>query len=220
MDNAKKILLYGAGSSIIVDIEETCRRCNIHIVAIVKNYDCISYAINQDKILNVTEIDDHLLQLSFVFPLFTPGHRKYAYEEAMSIGAKVFGPLVDPTAILPQSIDISEGVYVNSGVTIGAATFLGAFSFINRGASLGHHATISEFVSIGPGVNTGGQVLINRGAVIGTGAVILPNISVGANSVVGAGAVVTRDVPDNSVVVGNPARISKQGIVGYNGVGI
>jgi acetyltransferase-like isoleucine patch superfamily enzyme len=47
---------------------------------------------------------------------------------------------------------------------------------------------------------------IGEGAKIGAGAVLLPAISVGRNALIGAGAVVTKDVPDGSVVVGNPAR--------------
>ena len=44
---------------------------------------------------------------------------------------------------------------------------------------------------------------------IGAGAVILPRLKIGENSLIGAGAVVTRDVPANSVVKGNPARVSR-----------
>jgi len=51
------------------------------------------------------------------------------------------------------------------------------------------------------------KTLIKQGASLGTGATILPNISVGKNAIVGAGSVVTRDVPDNAVVAGNPAKV-------------
>ena len=44
---------------------------------------------------------------------------------------------------------------------------------------------------------------------IGAGAVVLPNLRIGRDAVVGAGAVVTRDVPDNAVVYGNPARVQR-----------
>jgi acetyltransferase-like isoleucine patch superfamily enzyme len=49
--------------------------------------------------------------------------------------------------------------------------------------------------------------VVRRGASIGSGATILSNISIGENAIVGAGSVVTKDVPANAIVAGNPARI-------------
>ena len=53
------------------------------------------------------------------------------------------------------------------------------------------------------------RAIVRSGASIGAGATILPGISIGRNAMVGAGAVVTKSVPDNAVVVGNPARIMR-----------
>jgi len=49
--------------------------------------------------------------------------------------------------------------------------------------------------------------LIKKGASIGSGATILSNVTVGERAIVGAGAVVTRDVPPDTIVVGNPAKV-------------
>ncbi|MFZ5761947.1 MAG: acyltransferase [Thermodesulfobacteriota bacterium] len=54
------------------------------------------------------------------------------------------------------------------------------------------------------------DIVIRRGSWIGAGAIVLPGVCVGCNSVVGAGAVVTRDVPDRTVVAGNPARVLRE----------
>ena len=51
-----------------------------------------------------------------------------------------------------------------------------------------------------------GRVIIGNDVFIGADAVILPNVKIGSNVVIGAGAIVTRDIPDNSVAVGNPDR--------------
>src|SRR5437016_10248794 len=51
------------------------------------------------------------------------------------------------------------------------------------------------------------QTIVKRGASIGSGSVILCNVTIGENAMVGAGSVMTKDVPDNAVVVGNPARV-------------
>jgi len=51
------------------------------------------------------------------------------------------------------------------------------------------------------------HTLVKKGASIGSGATILANVVIGENALVGAGSVVTHDVPDNAIVVGNPARV-------------
>jgi acetyltransferase-like isoleucine patch superfamily enzyme len=51
------------------------------------------------------------------------------------------------------------------------------------------------------------KTVVKQGASIGTGATILPNVTIGEGAIVGAGSVITRDVPDNAVVAGNPARV-------------
>jgi len=48
---------------------------------------------------------------------------------------------------------------------------------------------------------------VRKGASIGSGATILSNVVIGENAIVGAGSVVTRDVPDNAIVAGNPAMV-------------
>jgi acetyltransferase-like isoleucine patch superfamily enzyme len=52
--------------------------------------------------------------------------------------------------------------------------------------------------------------LVKRGASIGTSATILCGVTIGANAIVGAGSVVTRHVPDNIIVAGNPARVVRK----------
>jgi len=54
------------------------------------------------------------------------------------------------------------------------------------------------------------RTVVKKGASIGSGATILANTCIGENAIVGAGAVVTRDVPANTIVAGNPARILRQ----------
>jgi acetyltransferase-like isoleucine patch superfamily enzyme len=51
------------------------------------------------------------------------------------------------------------------------------------------------------------KTIVKQGASIGTGATILPNTRIGENAIVGAGSVVTKDVPANAVIAGNPARV-------------
>ena len=66
---------------------------------------------------------------------------------------------------------------------------------------------IGDHAHIAPGVHLGGDVTIGEGTLIGIGAVVMPQRRVGAWCTVGAGAVVTRDLPDQVVAIGAPARV-------------
>jgi sugar O-acyltransferase (sialic acid O-acetyltransferase NeuD family) len=214
------IVLYGSGSPILVDFEETCGRRGLDVVAIVNNLDGASYALDAEKVVTRRDFVEGCLAHPVLFPMFTPGHRKLALEEARRLGADRFATLVDPTAVTPSSLELAEGVFVSCGAIVGGMASLGPFSFVNRGASVGHHSRLEEFASLGPAAVLCGHVQVGRGGVVGAGAVVLPGVRVGANAVVAAGAVVTADVPDHCLVAGNPAVIKERGIAGFNGVGV
>lgn len=124
--------------------------------------------------------------------------------------------------------DCMIGTYVEiqSGVTIGNKVRIQSHTFICEGV------TIEDNVFVGHGVmfindkypkavNSKGDpittadwtllpIRVKKGASIGSNATILAGVTIGENAMVGAGAVVTKDVPDDAVVVGNPARILRK----------
>lgn len=74
---------------------------------------------------------------------------------------------------------------------------------------IGKNCKILHGVTMGGRAGHKGLPIIGDNVVIGTHAQIIGNVTIGNNSIVGAGAIVTHDVPDNVVVVGNPAKILK-----------
>ena len=214
------IVVYGIGSPILADVAETCRRLRLTVAAWVRNIEGPVFAPAGSNIVAVGDLPAALLQHEFLVPLFTPGHRRAARDDAQRRGFTRPATLVDPTAVVASTASLAPGCYVNSLANIGGATQIGAFAFINRGASIGHHVDLAELVSIGPAAVIAGEARIARGAVVGAGAVVLPKLSLGENAVVGAGAMVTRSVPPHCVVAGTPARIIRRDIAGYNGLGV
>ena len=187
------VIFFGVGSPVIVDVEETCRRAGWPVAFGVQNVPAPTYTSDAVPIRELTP--GLLLSAPVLVPLFSPPNRRFAWQQAATLGAADFPTLVDPTSILPQRIDIQKGVYINAGCTLGAASRIGAFAFINRGACVGHHLDLGAFASIGPGAVIAGQVTIGDDTIIGAGAVILPGIRIGAGCIVGAGVVIDTDVP-------------------------
>ncbi|HEV2278919.1 MAG TPA: acyltransferase [Acidobacteriaceae bacterium] len=94
---------------------------------------------------------------------------------------------------------ICEGVVIEDNVFIGHGVMFTNDAYPRATTPDGDLQTEADW-NVKPTV-------IRRGASIGSGATILCNLSVGENAIVGAGSVVTRDVPPNVIVAGNPARI-------------
>jgi acetyltransferase-like isoleucine patch superfamily enzyme len=197
------VTLFGIGSQIVVDVEESCARAGWPIAACIRNVLGPAYTAPDRAVIDAGP--DTKLAGPVLLPLFSPANRRRAWQDALARGARCFPALLDPTSILPQRIAIEDGVYVNAGCVLGAASRLGRFAFINRGTALGHHLDLGEFASIGPGVTIAGGVTVGADCLVGAGAVILPNIRIGAGAVIGAGTVVRHDVPAGARFVGTAA---------------
>ena len=115
-----------------------------------------------------------------------------------------------------KNCKIDSFVYIEGDVVIGDNCKIRPFVFIPTGV------VIENDVFIGPNVvftndkypKTSGDwklldTRVKIGASIGANSVILPGVTIGKRAMVGAGSVVTRDVPDNAVMTGNPAKIMR-----------
>lgn len=112
---------------------------------------------------------------------------KYLVKKGMVIGknfSRQGGCRIDSS--YPYLIEIGDDVGLSTDVTI-----------------LTHDNSLRRFI----GVGKLGRVKIGNHVMVGAKSIILPNVTIGNNVVIGAGSVVTKDIPDNVVCVGNPARV-------------
>jgi len=113
-----------------------------------------------------------------------------------------------------KNCKIDAYVYIEEGVEIGDNCKIRPFVFIPTGV------IIEDNVFIGPNVTFTNDkyprvrgrwrllpIRVKRGASIGANSIIIAGVTIGENALVGAGSIVTKDVPSNVVVAGNPARI-------------
>lgn len=105
-----------------------------------------------------------------------------------------------------NAITVGEGTLISPRVLVGVDAIFGKNVIVRQQAIVSHDCRVGDYCFIGPNAGIMGMVTIGDKSFIGAKALIRENITIGKNCVVGMGAVVNRDVPDNSVVVGNPAR--------------
>jgi acetyltransferase-like isoleucine patch superfamily enzyme len=138
-------------------------------------------------------------------------------QEINTVFSELIGKKVDDTFFMipPFYSDFGENINIGKNVFVNHAC-----TFMDRGG-----ISLEDNVLIGPKVNLittkhpvnpterratiSQPILIKKGAWIGVGATILPGVTIGENSIVAAGAVVSKDVPDNTIVGGIPAKFIK-----------
>jgi acetyltransferase-like isoleucine patch superfamily enzyme len=111
---------------------------------------------------------------------------------------------IQKNAYIGENCKISSHTFICEGVTIEDDVFVGhGVTFVNdtypRATSAGKLQTEADWAVE--------LTFVKKGASIGSGCTILSRVTIGENAIVGAGSVVTKDVPPNTIVAGNPARI-------------
>lgn len=120
------------------------------------------------------------------------GHYVYVMEDTI-LGKEV---ILDYLVRTGERCKIGDHTIIKTKATISPDCVIGKNVFIGPHALLLHAAVDGEH----------SPAMVEDGAYIGSGAIIMPGVTVGENAIVGAGAIVTKDVPANVTVMGNPAK--------------
>lgn len=138
-----------------------------------------------------------------------PEYRAELYEKLKSYHTKL-ATIIDETAIISETATIGEGVIILAYAYVSSLGKLGNNSVLYNYSGVGHEVTIKENCVISAGAIIAGNVLIKENTYIGLGAKIKERITIGKGAIIGMGAAVFKDIPDNCVALGNPAkRITK-----------
>ena len=113
---------------------------------------------------------------------------------------------IHSSSIVSESADLAQGVMIGPGAVVNSQVVVGSGTICNTRSVVEHECEIGEYCHIAPGAVLCGAVILGEGSFIGAGAVVKEGVIIGSKVLIGAGTVVIKDIPDNSVVVGNPQR--------------
>lgn len=119
---------------------------------------------------------------------------------------------LEPVSIIHHTVHIGEetrmghGAQILTNVNVGDEVTVGDWCLFHSDSLVEHESVVGHGVSVMAGAVVCGKVRLGNYCTIGANATVLPGLTIGEGSIVGAAAVVTRDVRDNMIVVGNPAR--------------
>jgi sugar O-acyltransferase (sialic acid O-acetyltransferase NeuD family) len=115
-----------------------------------------------------------------------------------------------PSAIVADDAVIGPASLLHAGAIVASGARLGSAVIVNTAASVDHGAVLGDGVHVAPGARIGGDVTIGAGTFVGMGAIVVSGCRVGQGVIVGAGALVLRDLPDDVVAYGAPAKVVRR----------
>ncbi len=208
----ENVVLFGGGlhSGYCIDIIKKENKYNI--IGIIDSIKDIGDDIYGYPIIGRQEqIKKLIIKYNIHAGIITIGDnwtRKLVYDSIISeVPSFVFINAIHPSTIIGMNVKLGVGVVTMAGCIINPNSIVGNFCFFATGAQLEHDCKIGDFASISAGSITGGKVNIGKYSAITLGVIIIDRINIGENTVVGSGSLVNKDLPDNVLAYGIPAKI-------------
>lgn len=213
------IVLIGAGTQLSYSLDIIEKQKLHNIVGIIDSLKEIGHEIYGYKIIGrQSELSSLIVKHQIEGAVITIGDnwtRKYIYEEILNSEINLKWPnIIHPSVIISSRVKIGFGIIAMAGVIINANSFLGNFTNYFTNSNVEHDAYINDYVSISAGVVLGGKVNIGMCSAIALNVTIFDRVKIGKNVVVGSASLVTKDVPDDVLIYGNPAKIIRKRVNG------
>lgn len=210
----KLVILGGSGIGMIA---ASIAKLDYDVVGFLNDYVEVGTKIGKyDKfdVIGTTDDIQRYLDAGCYFFIAYVGLKKerdtFEKIEKFNIPSDRYATLIHPTAIIPIGFcKIGYGVLMAPLSQLSPDTTVGDNCILLANSFLGHDSSMERFAHIATNGVVGANVLVGKGVHVGSNSTIREKVNIGDFSLIGAGSVVLSDIPNDSVVVGNPARILK-----------
>jgi acetyltransferase EpsM len=200
-DAVTEALFIAGTGSFAADVAEVVRDAGHQVTGLIELFD----PARVGETIHGLPVVDREAPPGACFVLGAGGKRSVLCEELVQAGWRR-QTIAHPSAHVPSSVSLGDGVLVGPHVVLGASAVVEDDALLARGVLVGHHTRVGCGAVLNPGANVAGNVTLGAGAFLGLGCVIRDHVSIGAGAVVAAGAVVVADVAEETQVRGVPAR--------------
>ena len=208
------VILVGAGMHGRV-VRDLCRDAGIEVAGFLDDFTPPGTRIDDVEVLGPLQRlqDAQLLQSRrFIVTIGNNIARQTIADRIESSGGSL-AIVSHPNCVISPTATIGLGTVLVGAIMVFSRAQIGKNVLVDPDVTVGADAIIADSAYIAPGVHLGARARIGQQAFVGLGAVILPDIVIGRLSIVGAGAMVHRDVADETLVVGNPAKPRGQAVM-------
>jgi len=213
---AKDLYVFGAGGagkeltfSLSLESEED-KKWNIKGF-IDDNKNLWGKTINDLPVLGGSEFLKNKRATVAVSTVANPAIKRQIVSRLKSFKSINFPLIISSKSTVASSVKWGEGCIVSLPYNfISVDILVGDFVFINCSTRIGHDAIIGDFTTIYSDIDISGGAKIGSDCVIGSGVTINPGVRIGNRCIIGAGSVVVKDIPDQVIAAGAPARIIKE----------
>lgn len=209
-----KIFIFGTGghAKSVISIIEAEAKWNIYGMLDDPGYQNKDFEILGYKIVGYRNDMSHLQQadVTSAFVAVGDNHARAKITDDLISKAITIIQIIHPAALVMTKTPIGNGTMIHAQAIVGPDSSIGKGAIISALTGVGHDSYIGNYVQLTPGVLIGGGASIGDFSFLGLGAVVLPGVKIGKNVKVAANSVVNKDLEDNVIVAGNPARVIKK----------
>jgi sugar O-acyltransferase (sialic acid O-acetyltransferase NeuD family) len=215
MSSPKRILILGTGGN-SVEIFDTINEINS--IGDSPQYECLGFLDDDQsswgklvcgvRVLGPLTAAKDYPDVWFVNGIGT--HTNFWKKDAIIAKTAVpndrFQRLVHPSASVSRMSEIGHGTVVLQNATVTSNTKIGSHVVILPNSIISHDTSIGDYSCVAGGASISGGATVGVSCYLGANSAIRERVKIGDCSLIGIGAVVLQDVPENSVMVGNPAK--------------